>query len=147
MLSKTCEYALRALIYIAQQSKDGTVVNIREISENINSPELFAAKILQDLSRRGFIQSNKGRYGGFYLSDEDATRSLADIVQAIDGDKIFAGCGLGLEYCSETNPCPIHEEYKVARETLYNIFQNTTLSQFRSGEYDEKLWLRRVSQE
>ncbi|HMR20224.1 MAG TPA: Rrf2 family transcriptional regulator [Sphingobacterium sp.] len=143
MLSKTCEYALRAMIYIAKRSKDGAMVNIKEISENIDSPELFAAKILQDLSRRGFLQSSKGRYGGFYISDKEAERSLADIVRAIDGDKMFTGCGLGLEFCSEANPCPIHDEYKAAREELYNIYGKTTLSQFRTSLCDEKVLLKR----
>ncbi|MBF6610668.1 MAG: Rrf2 family transcriptional regulator, partial [Chryseobacterium sp.] len=69
MLSKTCEYALRAMIYISQQSKDGSMVNIKQISENIQSPELFVAKILQNLSRQGFLQSSKGRYGGFYINN------------------------------------------------------------------------------
>lgn len=143
MLSKTCEYALRAMIYIAQQSKDGDMVNIKEISSNINSPELFIAKILQGLSKQGFLQSAKGRYGGFYISDREAERSLADIVTAIDGDKMFHGCGLGLAFCSETNPCPIHNEYKEARDKLQEIYGKTTLKQFRNQEHDEKLLLKR----
>lgn len=143
MLSKTCEYALRAMIYVAQQSKDGNMVSTREIAERINSPELFIAKILQGLSKQGFLQSSKGRYGGFYISDEDAQASLADIVRAIDGDKMFSGCGLGLAYCSEKNPCPIHNEYKEAREKLYNIYGKTTLKQFKAQNANEELQLKR----
>lgn len=143
MLSKTCEYALRAMIYIAQQSWDGTTVNIKEVSEKINSPEIFIGKILQNLSRQGFLQSAKGRYGGFFISQEHANISLADIITAIDGDKIFHGCGLGLAFCSETNPCPIHNTYKEARDQLYDIYSKTTLSQFRNQHNTEKLQLRR----
>ena len=143
MLSKTCEYALRAMIYIAQQSWDGTTVNIKEVSEKINSPEIFIGKILQNLSRQGFLQSAKGRYGGFFISQEHASISLADIITAIDGDKIFHGCGLGLTFCSETNPCPIHNTYKEARDQLYDIYSKTTLSQFRNQHNTEKLQLRR----
>ena len=143
MLSKTCEYALRAMIYIAQQSRDGSMINIKEIAAKINSPELFIAKILQDLSRKGFLQSSKGRYGGFYISDDEAKHSLADIITAIDGDKMFAGCGLGLSFCSETNPCPIHNTYKEARAQLHEIYGKTTLSQFRKENSFEKLQLRR----
>ena len=143
MLSKTCEYALRAMIYIAQQSKDGHMVNIKEISEKINSPELFIAKILQSLSKKGYLQSSKGRYGGFCISDKEAEFSLADIVEAIDGSKMFHGCGLGLEFCSETNPCPIHNQYKEARDKLYSIYGEVTLSSFRSGNTIDILQLKR----
>lgn len=145
MLSKTCEYALRAMIYIAQQSRDGSMINIKEVSEKINSPQLFVGKILQSLSRKGFLQSGKGRYGGFYLSEENALHSLADIITAIDGDKMFNGCGLGLAFCSESNPCPIHDTYKQAREQLYEIYGKTTLKQFRTENLTEILQLRRNS--
>ncbi|MCU7695066.1 RrF2 family transcriptional regulator [Haoranjiania flava] len=143
MLSKTCEYALRAMIYLAQHSKDGNMVNIKEISENIDSPELFIGKILQGLSKKGFLQSSKGRYGGFYVNEENAKASLADIIIAIDGDKIFKGCGVGLNYCSEKNPCPIHHEYKHTRRELYNIYKKANLNQFKSGLENAKLFLKR----
>ncbi len=131
MLSKTCEYALRAMIYVAQHSKNGQMISIKEISENIDSPELFIGKILQNLSKQGFLQSSKGRYGGFYIDDKGAKRSLADIVIAVDGDKMFKGCGVGLEYCSEKKPCPIHYQYKEARNSIYKIYKTTTLEQFK----------------
>lgn len=144
MLSKTCEYAIRAMIYIAQNSTDGKMINIKEISENIASPELFIGKILQGLSKQGFLQSSKGRYGGFYISEKQAQSSLADIIIAIDGDKIFKGCGVGLDYCSEKNPCPIHAEYKHTRKELYNIYKKATLSQFKTNELKQKIFLKRI---
>ncbi|MFV0604488.1 MAG: RrF2 family transcriptional regulator [Niabella sp.] len=138
MLSKTCEYAVRAMIYVAQKSQDGKMVSIKEISAGINSPELFIGKILQNLSRQGFLQSSKGRYGGFYIDNKEAKRSLADIIKAVDGDKIFTGCGVGLDFCSEKKPCPIHNEYKKVRNTLFNIYKSATLEQFKTvkAEYD-----------
>src|SRR5690348_16384099 len=100
------------MIFIAQGSQDGNKVSIKAISKGIDSPEHFIAKILQDLSRRGFVQSVKGPNGGFYLNGESMGCSLADIVKAVDGNKIFSGCGLGMSQCSETHPCPIHHEFK-----------------------------------
>ncbi len=144
MLSKTCEYALRAMIYVAQNSQNGTMVNIKEISENIGSPELFIGKILQNLSKQGFLQSSKGRYGGFYIDEKDAKRSLADIVVAIDGDKMFRGCGVGLDYCSEKKPCPIHYEYKEARTAIHKIYKSATLVQFKSLTRDVPVRLKRT---
>jgi len=143
MLSKTCEYAIRAMIYVAQHSRGGQMVSIKEISEKIGSPELFVGKILQGLSKQGFLQSSKGRYGGFYIDEKEARQSLADIVIAIDGDKMFTGCGVGLDYCSEKKPCPIHAEYKKARNILYNLYKSTTLEQFKTLNPDEIIMLKR----
>lgn len=59
MFSKTCEYAIRAMIFISQKSDEGVRVGIKEISKGIDSPEHFIAKILQNLSRKGLVSSYK----------------------------------------------------------------------------------------
>ena len=134
MFSKTCEYALRALIYITQQTKDGGRIGIKDIAAGIDSPEYFIAKILQDLSRTGFLQSAKGPTGGFYLDNISLNRSLADIVKEMDGDKIFSGCALGLKECSETHPCPVHNEFKHIRNNLEKM-----LNEMKIGDFVDQL--------
>lgn len=133
MFSKTCEYAIRAAIFIARESKSGRKVSIKEVANGIDSPEHFIAKILQDLSKRGLVQSIKGPNGGFYLGDA-AKMSLADVVKAVDGDRLFFGCGLGLKQCSEKYPCPIHNDFKQIRSDIYTMLQKAKL-----GEFTEEL--------
>ena len=130
MFSKTCEYAIRAVLFIAQKSADGAKVGILEIAKGIDSPEHFIAKILQDLSRKGLIQSQKGPAGGFYLDKASLNATLADVVRIVDGDKIFSGCGLGLKHCSETKPCPLHHEFKKIREQILHLLQTARLGEF-----------------
>lgn len=130
MLSKTCEYAIRAMIFIAQKSKDDKKVGIKEIAKGIASPEHFIAKILQDLSRRKLLQSLKGPNGGFFLDEEAMECSLADIVKVVDGEKLFTGCGLGLKQCSETHPCPIHHEFKALRKGIQTMLENAKIGAF-----------------
>ena len=130
MFSKTCEYAIRALIFIAQKSKDGSRISIKDISSGIDSPEYFIAKILQDLSRKGFVQSAKGPNGGFYMDDANLEQSVADIVREIDGDKLFTGCGLGLKECSEDHPCPIHNDFKYIRQEIKDMLENSKIEMF-----------------
>ncbi|WP_366935566.1 Rrf2 family transcriptional regulator [Chitinophaga sp.] len=133
IFSKTCEYAMRAVFYVAQRSHEGYKVGIKEIAEQINSPEPFLAKILQRLSKEGLIQSVKGPNGGFYFDAASLNRPLADIVTAVDGNAIFTGCGLGLTYCSEANPCPLHEEFKKVRNQITYMLNNTTIGKFNLG--------------
>jgi len=115
MFSKTCEYAIRAVIFVTRESRDGKRVGVKEIAEGIDSPVHFIAKILQELSKKGIVQSLKGPTGGFYMDSSSLNHTLADIVVAIDGDKLFHGCGLGLSECSEKRPCPMHFEFKKIR--------------------------------
>jgi len=121
---------MRAVFFIAQKTADGGRVGIKEIALNIDSPEHFLAKILQDLSKRGIIQSVKGPNGGFYLDQKSLERPLVDVVEAVDGPSIFIGCGLGLAECSELNPCPVHEEFKMVRNQLHRMLRTTVIGQF-----------------
>jgi Rrf2 family protein len=135
--SKTCEYAIRAVIFIAQKSEGGKKIGIKEVAAGIDSPEHFIAKILQDLSKRELIQSSKGPNGGFYINENSRRHTLADIVSAVDGDKVFRGCGLGLKVCSETKPCPLHHEFKEIRKKMLEALQSATI-----GAFNESLNLR-----
>jgi Rrf2 family protein len=143
MFSKTCEYAIRAVMFVAQKSKDGARIGIREIAKGIDSPEHFVAKILQDLSRKGLIQSQKGPSGGFYLDDRSLKAPLADIVRSVDGDEIFTGCALGLKQCSEGKPCPLHQEFKKIREDLSRLLQHTSVGEFSTQLDKNRLFLKR----
>lgn len=130
MFSKTCEYAIRGVFFIAHRTADGGRVGIKEIAAGIGSPEPFLAKILQDLSRRGIVQSTKGPNGGFYLNEDSLKRPLAAIVEAVDGNGISVGCGLGLKQCSEINPCPLHHQFKSIRNQIQDLLEQTSIGEF-----------------
>jgi len=130
VFSKTCEYAIRSVFFIAHRTASGNKVGIKEIANGIDSPEHFLAKILQDLSRKGIVLSAKGPNGGFYMDDVALKRPLSDVVEAVDGNSIFTGCGLGLAQCSETNPCPLHHEFKAIRNQLKDLLEQTTIADF-----------------
>lgn len=138
MFSKTCEYAIRALIFIGQKTKDGARIGIKDIAKGIDSPEYFIAKILQDLSRKGFVQSSKGPTGGFSMDEKNLQQSLAEIVKEIDGDKLFTGCGLGLKECSENHPCPIHSEFRQIRQSIKTMLEESKIQMF-VDDLDRKL--------
>ena len=144
MFSKACEYGIRAMIYIAQKSKDGERLGIKEISKGIDSPEPFMAKILQDLSRKGLVLSIKGPNGGFYMDRKTHKITLADIVTAIDGNQLFIGCGLGLKACNENKPCPIHDEFKAIRTRLQFMLDSTRIDEFSESLEKGLVFLKRV---
>lgn len=128
MFSKSCEYGLRAIIYIAQQTKQDVKVSLTTISEAIDSPQAFTAKILQQLTRNNIVTSIKGPYGGFVIEiDKMKTITLSHVVKILDGDNIYTGCGLGLAQCNENSPCPLHFKFITIREQLRNMLENTSL--------------------
>ncbi|MES2111704.1 MAG: Rrf2 family transcriptional regulator [Bacteroidota bacterium] len=130
VFSKTCEYAIRAVFFIAHKTASGGRVGIKEVAGGIDSPEPFLAKILQDLSRKGIVQSAKGPNGGFYLDTDALKRPLTDIVEAVDGNALFTGCALGLKQCSEVNPCPLHNQFKAIRTEIHQLLATTEIGKF-----------------
>ena len=134
MFSKSCEYAIRATIFIATHCCKEGKVGLKEIANEIDSPTAFTAKILQMLVKNNIIKSSKGVGGGFMiLKDDLKSISLSDIVMAIDGDSVFLRCGLGLSNCSEDHPCPVHEKFKFVKKDLIYMLEHTTLEELSLG--------------
>jgi len=123
MLSNTCKTAVKAVIYLSSKFDSEENAGIKEISEFINANEHTVGKILQTLVKQNVIKSLKGPSGGFYISKEQQKQPIINIVEAIDGKQIFKACGLGLSKCSSRHPCPIHDDYKEARDIIENLFR------------------------
>ena len=134
MFSKSCEYAIKAAIFIASKSGENRKVGLKEIATAIDSPLAFTAKILQKLSKNDIVNSVKGVSGGFEILQERLSSiKLMQIVEAIDGNGVFSGCGLGLESCSEEHPCPVHYEIKEIKGKLVTMLETTSLKELASG--------------
>ncbi|MFN8298358.1 MAG: Rrf2 family transcriptional regulator [Chitinophagales bacterium] len=129
MFSKSCEYAIKAVLHICMNTRDGSRLGIKEIAEEIESPEPFTAKILQELARKRIISSAKGPGGGFFIDPKAKPIVMMEIVEAIDGMGAFERCGLGLKECSEDHPCPIHKEFKSYSARLKNLLTYKTVQE------------------
>lgn len=138
MFSRTCEYAIRGLIFIAHETEGGGRIGVKDIAKGIDSSEYFIAKILQDLTKKGFLHSAKGPKGGFYFNEEDLGRTLASIVREMDGDRVFEGCALGLPECGDHHPCPLHSQFRTIRHALKDLLETTKIGDL-TGKLDERL--------
>ena len=136
MISKACKYGIRAAVYVDSQPGAGKKFNVKEIAREVDAPEAFTAKILQILNKHRIITSLKGPYGGFYIEEYQLEQPVINIVNAIDGMSVFRECGLGLKQCDEHHPCPMHDKFKIARETLRKVFEETTIRQLASQLQD-----------
>jgi len=127
MISKSCQYAMRAVVYVASKADEKTKLNVKQIAREIDAPEAFTAKLLQTLNKHHIITSLKGPYGGFFIEEHQVTQPILNIVHAIDGLQVFSACGLGLKQCSEKRPCPFHDDYKLLREKMLSTFRRMTI--------------------
>ena len=131
MLSNSCRYGIRAVIYLASQPRNNEKTGIKKISKDLNLPTPFLAKILQLLAKQKILSSSKGPHGGFYLLKDPKKITLLDIVNTIDGTDIFTNCVMHEGSCDaiekENKKCPLHDDYEKIRINLINVFSNKTI--------------------
>lgn len=129
LFSKTCEYAIRASLYIAL-TESQRYLPIREIADKVQIPYHFLTKILQSLSKENILESSRGAQGGVRLCRNADDIRLIDIVYAIDGSQIFEGCVMGLPGCGTAQPCPFHEQWANIRSLLKTSLSSVTLYEY-----------------
>lgn len=133
MLSNTCKYAIRSVIYLSLNAKEGKKIGIKKISEDLEIPTPFLGKILQSLARQKMLTSTKGPHGGFGMGKEPKEITLMNIVEIVDGLDMFENCLIGMKPCkTDTNnrpPCPVHNQFSGIRESMFNLFNNKTIGQ------------------
>ncbi len=128
MLSLTCKTAIKAVIYLASKFDTGEKNGIKEIAEFIDASEHTVGKMLQSLVKGEVINSAKGPNGGFYITAKQNNQPIIKIIEAIDGKEVFKQCGLGLSKCSASHPCPIHNDYKVVRDSFEKLCRDKKMS-------------------
>ena len=141
LLSKSCEYGLRAMLYLATlgdgeepdagEAVDPTreYVSIRTVSDELDIGFSFLTKVFQQLNDAGLLTSKRGPGGGVALTRPPDEIHLYEIVVAIDGDDLFEECVLGLPGCGEAQPCPLHDHWSETRGRLETMFRSTTLEE------------------
>ena len=117
LFSRQCEYALQAVMFLTLKG-DGERTSIRELTKKMQIPYHFLAKILQDLTYKGLLVSQKGPTGGFALAKPAKEITLFDVVDAIDGSGFMENCVLGFPDCGGKTPCAVHEKWGSMREEL-----------------------------
>ena len=144
MFSKSCEYGIRATIFVAEESSKGRKPGIKEIATQIDSPEAFTGKILQKLVKHQIITSSKGPSGGFYIPEESLSHiKLVEIVTAMDGDAIYKNCALGLDGCSCDSPCPLHHEIKRIGNELEDMLRSVSIKDLTLKFHSKQTFLKR----
>ena len=135
IFSRQCEYALQAVLYLALKPS-GEKTSIKELTQHLELPYHFAAKILQALSRKGLLVSHKGSLGGFALGKPAEEITLFHIIEAVDGVGFLKGCILGFPECDEQHQCALHEKWGGMREELRTLLTTKSILEL-AGEMNK----------
>ena len=138
MFSNSAKYAIKAVLYLALHATQESKVRARELSTEIDVPNAYMAKLLQELVRHKVISSTRGPKGGFYLTEANRKTPLIKVVYLFDGEDPFKSCVLGLRQCDESRPCPLHEKISPYRWSLLTAMEFNTIQDF-SDDLGEQL--------
>ena len=132
MLSQKTKYALKALLYLAQQ-EEGFIAKTMDIAEDANIPKKFLEQILLELKRGHFVSSKQGKFGGYYLIKSKNTITLADIHRLFDGAIALLPCASLNFYepfldCKTESECLLRLGLVAIREKTLAAMESITIA-------------------
>ncbi len=130
MLSNASKYAIRSILFLAENSSNNRKFGAKDIANELEIPLSFMAKILQKMAKSGIISSAKGPGGGFYTSRENLQNNVEKILNIMEHVNVFEGCFLGLPRCSDENPCPVHHIVAPFKKALMEKFKKQSIAEF-----------------
>ena len=125
MFSRTTEYALRAVVYLASQS--GEARTIGQIAEATRVVPDYLSKVMQNLRRAGLVHSQRGLHGGFTLGVPPDELTVYDVVQAVDPIRRIEKCPLGIK--DHINLCPLHRRLDEAMDMVERALKASTIAE------------------
>jgi Rrf2 family protein len=123
VISQTAEYALRAIVYLADQQ--GEPQTTAQIADAAQIPAGYLAKVMQSLSRARLVRAQRGLRGGFTLTTPPDRLTVLQVVNAVDPPRRFRECPLGLH---GINLCPLHRLLDDAAQLVEDSFGKTTIA-------------------
>jgi Rrf2 family protein len=125
--SKTSEYAIRVLVTMVQEGP-GPYSTYR-LHKSLNIPYKYLGRLMKRLADAGFLDSVRGKAGGYHLRGDTTQIYLYQVVAAVEGLDDFDRCILGLPNCSDENPCSLHHQWGPHRDAIQTMLQSVSLAE------------------
>lgn len=131
------DYALKAVLDLALNY--GTIVTIHELAKRIQVPFKFLEQVLLDLKKGGFVESKRGKIGGYFLAKSPAEITVGDVVRFIDGPIEPIACiEKGYSGCTDLYKCVFRSIWmdvgKATSEIVDNITFEKLVNEVGSGK-------------
>ncbi len=133
-ISKKVEYALISLLYMADR-EEGELTTARELSEIFNIPQEIGGKVLQTLTRGGFISSVQGVKGGYQLAIPAERIVVTDVINAVEGPLQVVGCVIDADSCTcdQLNYCNIRNPMESIQLKLIQFFNTISIKDLQQN--------------
>ncbi|HEX2770512.1 MAG TPA: Rrf2 family transcriptional regulator [Geobacteraceae bacterium] len=127
-LTRKGEYAIRGIIYLAQQPP-GKMSLISEIADAAEVPQTFLAKIFQSFAKQGIVNSYRGAGGGFTLGRPASRITLREVVEAVEGPIVPNRCLMRGGECDRVELCLVHPVWRRVQGQIVQILESLTIEE------------------
>lgn len=131
--SKTCQIAIRALVYLAHNN-EGKPISIDVLHKELLVGPAYLTKVMQPLTKAGILNSIRGTNGGLLLIKNPTEITVHDVFVLIDGPELLETCALGIPTCSDETPCALHSYWVPIRTDISNMFKRTTIWDLKESD-------------
>jgi len=126
LISRSTDYAIRALIYMAED--EDRIVSTADLDRDLRLPRPFMRKTLQMLQQAGHLSSVKGHKGGFRLETAPEKIRLIDLMTVFQGKVSFGDCIFKKKVCDCKRTCPLRKEIKLMEADVLSRLKRVTLA-------------------
>ena len=134
-LSKTVDYALIALMHLAQQGEGGSW-SAREIASVNGLPQDLLAKILQKLAREGLVVSQHGTKGGYRLGRPADRIDVVSVIEAVDGPLSLTQCFTDLGACEQLDTCNVKSPLQRLNDQVLRMLSEVTIARMCDDDFE-----------
>ncbi|MFP5203854.1 MAG: RrF2 family transcriptional regulator [Acidobacteriota bacterium] len=127
-LTRAADYAVRVMVYLAGRSPE-TRLSLPELAHEAETPVSFLSKVLQSLTRAGFVSSRRGQTGGFSLSPRGRVASMREVIEAVDGPIRLNVCLSSGSTCPRRLWCPAHPVWARAQRAMLEVLENAKIAE------------------
>ena len=131
MVSQMVEYALRAVVMLAQH--DPNPCTAKKIAELTRVPGPYLSKLMGNLVRAGMVRSQRGLHGGFVLTTKPNKLTIWDVVDAVEPIQRIHECPVGIQ-SHKGVLCPLHRRLDDAMGLVEKAFKKASLSELLGDE-------------
>ncbi|HAF71229.1 MAG: Conserved predicted transcriptional regulator [Acetothermia bacterium 64_32] len=135
MFSKTAKYAVLALVALAGWG-DGYPVQVKRLATASGVPRPFLAKLVPQLVRAGILSSTRGKGGGIAFSRPPEEITLAQVIRAVEGERLMLDCPFSPHPCRGREDCPLAPLWDPVRQRVVAFLETTSLSQVSKRRKD-----------
>ena len=135
-LTKKADYGLIALRHLAVGSGERSA-SAKEIADRYGIPLPLLSKVLQKLTRGGFLRSEHGTNGGYRLARDPRQVNALEVIRVIDGPTALMSCFTGQKKCGQSGTCTVREPLRRVHQGILHLLENITISDMAQDEAEE----------